>query len=405
MGVPLKYVKAILLFGITVLATACGGQNATPVARLAPMSLDVRDANAQQSVAYQINVEHTGSADGPLHLPLKKLWQIDFGSESFVGYPIIANGIVVATAGRDLVALDEKTGKKIWSQTAPRGNGWVGPAYDNGMVFVDPKDTKGSKNPGIYAFDEKTGKKLWSSLVPKQWGFSGPPTAAYGSVYVGASGDAGTFYAYDETTGKLQWSVAVADGDDSSPVVTPSAVYVSFSCGQSLSFEPSDGKRIREFHIACREGQGSTPVLYKGLLFVEPNIFSRNNGVALDVASGKTVDHFKSKTPAFAHNVGFFVNASTLEARSIPDMDVLWSVNENSEGYYAYNAAPLVVGNTVFITTGENELVGYDVGTGKQKVLVKMPNLTYNDDGATMSFGDGELLVPDGTHLLAFSGS
>jgi outer membrane protein assembly factor BamB len=111
-------------------SSACTGQGAAPVVTFdsvppARSQVDDPDTNSQ-SVTYQINIHHTGYASGPLALPLKKIWRIDFGPEQFVGHSIIANGIVVVTAGHRLLALDEKTGKKLWSKVAPRMSYWTG---------------------------------------------------------------------------------------------------------------------------------------------------------------------------------------------------------------------------------------------------------------------------------------
>jgi hypothetical protein len=92
------------------------------------------------------------------------------------------------------------------------------------------------------------------------------PTAAHGLVVTSSNLKV---YAFDESTGKLKWTAPVEDGDDSSPVITPSGVHVSYACPQTYDFDPSDGTQLWHFSGPCQGGGGSTPVLYDGLLYVE----------------------------------------------------------------------------------------------------------------------------------------
>jgi outer membrane protein assembly factor BamB len=405
--------KAALVLSAAAIVTGCQAQGSSPImaSRSSPSLKTDAGSGSQQSVAYQIDAEHTGFARGPLKLPLKKLWRIDLGgSRGNVGYPIIANGIVVVTAAQKLIALDEKTGKKLWTQVSPtKGtevNGWLGPAYDDGMIFVSPALAAGPKGLGMYAFDERTGAKLWSAPSPGAYGFSSPPTAVSGVVYAGGSGGPGTVYAYDESSGALKWTAPVENGDDSSPVVTRNGVFVSYACPQTYDFRPSDGKQIWHFAGPCEGGGGSTPVLYNGLLYVEDIDLSNGyTGLILHASDGTIAEGFDANhPPAFARNVGFFIYDTTLEARTIPTMKRVWKATiATSEGYAT---PPLVVGNIVYVGTATNYLVGYGVVNGKEKVNVYLGNGGYSRNSSTgLAFGDGELIVPNGSHLIAFQGS
>jgi outer membrane protein assembly factor BamB len=365
----LKQPRGVAVLGATLLLVACKAQGTPPVPLNQPSSTwqSVRENANGESVAYQINVQHTGYADAQLRRPLKQLWSIDLGTgyRGTVGYSVIANGIVVTTVSDKLVALDEKTGKKLWTQVSPSQgsgtNGWIGPAYDNGMIFVDPASPKSSNAPGMFAFDERTGKKLWSTFAGAP--FTSPPTAASGIVYTSSNGKV---YAFDETTGSLKWTASVENGDDSSPAVTQNGVYVSYACPQTYDFDPSNGKLLWHFAGPCEGGGGSTPVIYNGLLYVEDD--------------------------------------GTLKAQSVPKMKSLWTAQiSSSEGYAT---PPLVIGNIVYVATTANTLAGYDVANGKQKVDEDLGNGGYyHTYSAALAYGDGELIVPNGSYLIAFVGS
>jgi outer membrane protein assembly factor BamB len=397
-----KQLKALIAFGAAASLSACGGQSISPVATTnnALPSQRAAEDTAGESVAYQINVEHTGFARGPLHLPLQQLWSHKLGGTyGGVQYPIIANGIIVVIANKRLMALDEKTGKKLWSHDPPNQYGWVGPAYDNGMVFASANVSSRRKAIGMFAFDERTGTKLWAARL---LGGGSAPTAASGVVYTSAIGQ--LLYAYDESSGAVKWKAGV-EGGESSPVVTTGGIFVSYACPWTYDFRPGNGTQIwRYANSSCGGGGGSTPVLYDGLLFVEDIYSIKYTGLILNAQNGTIAGNFNSTTiPAFAHKLGFFVNQSTLTAQSIPSMKQVWSTSvEASDGY---ETPPLVVGSIVYLTTITNTLVGYDVNTGKQKVDVELPASSFDQSYfGSLGFGDGELIVPDGSYLVASKG-
>jgi outer membrane protein assembly factor BamB len=391
--------KATLALGFATLVTACQAQGTSPATdsySFPSTQSGVEDAS-QQSVAYQINTEHTGYARGPLRLPLKQLWSIKLGgSRGDVQYPIVANGIVVVIADQQLVGLDEQTGKKLWTHHPPNAFGWLGPAYDNGMVFTNaiaPPRT----GIGMFGFDERTGKELWSA---KSSGIGAPPTAASGVVYASA------LTAYDESSGAIEWQASVGGNGDSSPVVTPHGIFASYYCPQTYDLRPNDGTEIWYYiSTGCDDDfgtGGTTPVLYDGLLFVADNESFKYSGLILNAKSGKPAGGFNSTTtPAFAGHRGFFIQQSTLTALNIPSMKKAWTVNfPESDGYVT---PPIIVGSTVYVETVAGTLVGYDADTGDQKFSVKLPSASfYQNFSGSLAFGDGELLVSDGQYLVAF---
>jgi outer membrane protein assembly factor BamB len=359
-------------------------------------------APENQSVAYQISATHTGNVQAELRRPLGIQWSVDL--RWGVGYPVAANGIVVVVAGGRLMALKAKTGERLWAQQSPSET-WVGPAYDNGLIFVDPRETF-NNDEGIVAFDERSGTLVWSAQTPQEWDFTSPPTAYDGTVYTAAAGDGGFVYAYDEQTGALKWRQSVENGEDSSPAVTSDGVYVSYSCPQTYDFDPQTGAQIWHYSGICEGGGGSTPVLYDRLLFVE----------AADSSKGRNALIFKAKTgkvagaytayypPAFADRRGYFVKdyGRTLEARSIPAMAVLWRVRPSRS---VYAVPPLVVGHVVYEETETGVLLGYDRQNGKQQVDIDLGHGGARR-GLSVALGyyDGELLVPNGTKLFALKG-
>ncbi len=66
------------------------------------------------------------------------------------------DGICLIGTDRALIALDAKTGKKVWENTPP-GGPLSNHKLKNGIVY----GTTGDSNPALYAVDVHTGKELW----------------------------------------------------------------------------------------------------------------------------------------------------------------------------------------------------------------------------------------------------
>src|SRR3954463_1040265 len=50
---------------------------------------------------------------------LQKAWAFDTGAPGIQVTPIVVNGIMYVTAGKDVIALEPETAKVIWRYTAP----------------------------------------------------------------------------------------------------------------------------------------------------------------------------------------------------------------------------------------------------------------------------------------------
>ena len=103
---------------LVLAAAICGGL----VAALAVlMAVDVNDwpshdhdAGGQRfSPLKQITTANVGQ--------LQRAWTFDTGVSGIQVTPLVINGIMYVTAGRDIVALEPETAKVVWKYTAPAG--------------------------------------------------------------------------------------------------------------------------------------------------------------------------------------------------------------------------------------------------------------------------------------------
>src|SRR5579862_2595049 len=101
---------------------------------------DAHPGAGQDSVAYQINRDHTGSIDftGGFSGSLTQLWSVDMNG--VISYPLTANGVAYVTIGVDggalLDAVDLSTGATVWEKLLPGSSSWADAVYDGGTIFV-----------------------------------------------------------------------------------------------------------------------------------------------------------------------------------------------------------------------------------------------------------------------------
>ena len=160
-------------------------------------------------------------------------WSWETGTTAtFEGTPLVADGVIYGTGSWSVVfAVDARTGKEIWRHDpdvdrsfgshACCGPNNRGVAIYDGMVYVGVLDGR------LIAIDQKTGKKIWSVKTTEDdyQSITGAPRVVKGKVIIGNGGAEfgvrGYVSAYDAKTGKLVWRFYVVPGDPSKPFEHP----------------------------------------------------------------------------------------------------------------------------------------------------------------------------------------
>jgi alcohol dehydrogenase (cytochrome c) len=77
----------------------------------------------------------------------------------------VADGRVFGVTPEEAFALDAESGRELWRTTLVRGSGELivmTPGYHDGVVYVSTNGVEGGDIGTLWALDEKTGKRLWS---------------------------------------------------------------------------------------------------------------------------------------------------------------------------------------------------------------------------------------------------
>jgi quinohemoprotein ethanol dehydrogenase len=159
---------------------------------------------------------------------LKPDWFLDLPADvGLVNTPLVVEGVLYFTGTMNRIrAVDATNGKKIWEYDPEVGKqiiddkkpGWTqsrGISYYNGKIFTATYEGR------LIALDAKTGKKVWSVLTIEKgvkMNITGAPKAFAGKVLIGNGGseagpNRGYITAYDTETGKQAWRFYVVPGN------------------------------------------------------------------------------------------------------------------------------------------------------------------------------------------------
>jgi outer membrane protein assembly factor BamB len=245
-------------------------------------------------VAYVVN--KYGNAKAVRLRDRKILWERntdpkDSGTPTDVTAPVYHEGkVFFAYVDGDLLAVDAKSGKKIWkrklighlesSPMAVGGTLYLGTDKTNVVAvrasdgkllwqFNSPAAIKASPSfhdgrlyvadyeSGMFCLNANDGQLLWRTNTSKappfgKGGFYSSPAIAFGRVY--AARDDGAVFAFDEKSGKVDWSFPTDNFVYGSPAVarvpgTPPSVYIGSYDEHLYALDARSGKQRWRYDV------------------------------------------------------------------------------------------------------------------------------------------------------------
>jgi outer membrane protein assembly factor BamB len=377
------------------------------------------------------------------------LWT--FASESATQGPngvVVADGSVFGATASEVFALDQETGKELWSTPIAESPLAIdmAPGYDDGLVYVStvPVNVNSEYQGGgvgtLYALDGKTGKQVWSwDTVPKSlWGdkkensggglwyppsfdekgsmyfgtgnpvpYPGTAQKPWGSSRPGPNLYTNSMVKLDAQTGKLDWYYQQTPHDlydwdfQNSPILTNAGGReVAIGSGKSgivTAVDAKTGKPVWSTPVGKHNGHDDD-----GLLAMRQQYSKIKGGEILPGNLGGVI------TPPAANETTVFVpivkhgievassqklgESAGLEggmaALDVKTGKVLWEQEFSS----AALGSPVVVNDLVFFTTFDGTVHGLDVKSGGEVWSASLP---AGSNSAITASGD-TLLVPAG---------
>lgn len=225
----------VMLVGTAFIPITAGRQSndaLDPASREWPL-VDGDSTNERYSILTQVNTNTVKQLGGAWTRTFEK-------GDSTRSAPVVRDGVMFVNAGRRVYALNAKTGETRWTWRADEGEteapigaetgstirtSSIAPGFPSapGVAVGDGRIYVGLTDGRVAALDESSGKLLWSQRIgadPPQKGesVSGAPTYSYGMVFAGlANGDfalRGRVVALDAKTGHELWHFFTVPGPD-----------------------------------------------------------------------------------------------------------------------------------------------------------------------------------------------
>jgi outer membrane protein assembly factor BamB len=258
------------------------------------------------------------------------------------------------------------------------------PAIVDGVVYAGTRDENGEGNSAVHAVDQKTGKKLWSYNVPSS--IHGSIAVSDGLVFVPTL--RGTLFAVNATTGQPVWQhepeeapepynqrtygyygVTVADGKVLYPYQTRHGEAKS---GLLIALDVKSGKRIWASEMSGATMSDGTPAVADGRVYVGNQTADRV--IAYDLETGEKLwtganklGGWQDGIPAAADGRVYIGSNNGIIARDGATGENLWTYRSSHPSLVnggATPAAPTIAGNVVYMGFPSGAVTALDAETG-----------------------------------------
>ncbi|MCD9087363.1 outer membrane protein assembly factor BamB [Stenotrophomonas sp. SY1] len=256
------------------------------------------------------------------------------------------------------------TVNKIWSANVGKGEGRIGlrqaPVVSDGRVYA------AAVEGGVHALDLQTGKEVWEYTPAKEkkkpkLRLSGGPGVGDGLVVIGTLD--GQVIALDASSGAEKWKAKVPGEVIAAPAVAQGLVFVRSNDGRTTALDAATGEQrwFNSQELPSLTVRGNAPVVAgPGVLFI-----GNDDGTlsALAMQDGR---------PLWEQSVGTPEGRTELERMA--DID----------------GAPVLEGNTLYVTSFKNETMAIEGPTGRP--------LWSRDHGGGggVAVSSGNVVVTDG---------
>lgn len=200
---------ALLAAAASALLAACGGSDGGGSASFDGSGFPNFDLANTRNAKGSVKAANVGELEVAWTAPIPG--QSSFGS--YASSPIVSKGVIYSQdLGSNVQAIEQDSGDVLWTKSYEQPS--LGP---NGLVVQEGK-VFGATPTAVFALDQETGKQLWSTTLTRNAveGIDVAPGYDKGLVYASTvpvnagslyePGGVGILWALDAKTGKKRWS-------------------------------------------------------------------------------------------------------------------------------------------------------------------------------------------------------
>jgi outer membrane protein assembly factor BamB len=361
---------------------------------------------ADETTQYRVNPQHSNSVpDSPLQPPLRLRWQANLGQ--------LASNVVVA-GGRvfyvrhpgtapEITALRASDGAMLWSRTwMAKTWGLNGLAFDGGRLFwVRNHSEHYPYDVHVEAIDPATGATIWNRNIPSGYGAGSHPTVANGELYLLGNASSSMLHALRQSDGADRWPAkSLSSGDNSTPSLDGSNVYVSLAGAQTYAFDRTTGAERWHYGGCCTGGGGTTTMVFGGRLFAQDGlIHDTSNGLVVGSWSGRGL-------PSWSGDSGVAHLFNKLRGFGPSYEATRWEFGIDE---YTSLSLPFIAGAYAYTSPTDwspHELMALRLSDGArvwcQPITEQPPGTQSNSAPYPVAAGHGLLFVSSGYGLAAF---
>ena len=275
------------------------------------------------------------------------------------------------------LSFSQEAPQKLWSTSAGRGSRSDLPLNAQPIVAEDKVFTLDTKAT-LYAFDAQSGKKLWSQDVgseeEKEDVITGGAAYAHGTVFVTNGYDEAL--AVSPQDGTILWRKALPAASRAAPTILSGRVYITTIDSRLIALDATDGTTLWEYRgigeTAGLLGAASPAVNQTSVI----GVFSSGEITALRAENGSVA--WSDNLSSLQSFGGGLESLSDITAMPVMSQGLIITMSfsgkiaaiDERSGLRVWQReiggtrTPWVVGNSLFVLSAENQLIGMNLTDG-----------------------------------------
>lgn len=282
-------------------------------------------------------------------------WTHEAGEAIESSAAIVAGVVYVGAQPGKLLALDLRTGARLWAYEPGADIGESSPCVADGVVYV------GDLGGTVHAVKAKDGARLWTFKTKTE--VKASPVVAEGKVIVGSYDS--HVYALDAKTGALAWAFATEGQVHATAAVADGVAFITGCDSVLRAIRVADGKEM--FQVTSGAYTGASPALVGDRAYYGT---FENEVLAVDLTAKRVLWRYKPEERQFP----FYSSAAVDGGRVVlGGRDKLVHALDAATGKVQWtfttkgrvDSSPILAAGQVYVGSADGRVYALDAATGR----------------------------------------